>query len=475
MTVRDLEKLEEKTMKMIAKQAIVIGASMGGLLAARALADYYQQVIVLERDIFPYEGKNRKGVPQGHHAHGLLSRGREVLEQLFPGITEELKAQGALPQDVLQQTRWFANGGYLYQKSPSNLNGLLLSRPLLETQVRKRLLSLPNIKIIENSHVLGLLATPDHSRILGVRFIHHQSDGSSESTLNADLVVDATGRRSQSPVWLEKLGYEKPQEEQVHVGIGYMTRIYRRRPEHLQGDLATVVSPCLPNWRYGVILAQESDRWVVTIGGYLGDHAPADEKGFLEFAKSMPATEIYEVIKDAEPLSELLPYKLPSNQRYHYEGMARFPEDYLVFGDAICSFNPIYGQGMTVAALESLALQNCLAQGSQNLWTRFFKEAGKVVEISWSMSVNSDLCITQMSGTRNSQVSFLNWYMSKLHFAARKDRMVAIAFLQVSNLMVSPHSLMHPRIFLRVLWGNLLQLGIARAVKYILPLRTANS
>jgi 2-polyprenyl-6-methoxyphenol hydroxylase-like FAD-dependent oxidoreductase len=466
---------EEQTMKTIAKQAIVIGASMGGLLAARALADYYQQVTVLERDIFPLPGKNRKGVPQDRHAHGLSSRGREVLEQLFPGITEELKAQGALSADLLQQTRWFNNGGYLYQKSQSDLIGLFVSRPLLEAQVRKRLLSLPNIKVIENCDVLGLLTTPDHTRIVGVRLIHHRADGSSESALNADLVVDATGRRSQSPVWLEKLGYEKPQEQQVHVGIGYMTRIYRRRPEHLQGDLSTVVSPSLPNWRYGIILAQEGDRWIVTIGGYLGDHAPTDEKGFLEFAKSIPAQEIYEVIKDAEPLSELLPYKFPANQRHHYEGMACFPEDYLVFGDAICSFNPIYGQGMTVAALESLALQNCLAQGSQNLRVRFFKEAGKVVDIPWSIAVNNDLRIPQVEGTRSLRVRFLNWYISKLQVAARRDRVVAIAFLQVTNLMASPKSLMHPRISLRVLWGNLLRLGIPRAVKYSLPLRTAKS
>lgn len=460
-------------MKTSTQQAIVIGASMGGLLAARALADYYQQVTVLERDIFPDPGKHRQGVPQDRHAHGFLSKGREAIEQLFPGITQELNAQGALSVDLLKQMRWFTNGGYLYQKSQSALHGLFVSRPLLEAQVRKRLLDLPNIKATENCHVLGLLTTPDRTRIVGVRFIDRQAEGDFESALNADLLVDATGRRSLSPVWLEELGYEKPQEEQVRTNIGYMTRIYHRRSEHLQGDLATSVSPSLPNWRYGVILAQEDDRWIVTIGGYLGDRAPRDEKGFLEFAKSIPAQEIYGVIKDAEPLCELLPYKFPTSQRRYYERMARFPENYLVFGDAICSFNPIYGQGMTVAALESLALQNCLDRGSQDLRVRFFKDAGKVVDIAWSIAVNNDLRIPLVEGTRSPIVCFLNWYISKLHVAARTDRVVAIAFLQVSNLMASPKSLIHPRISLRVLWRNLLQLGIPRAVKYNLPLRTA--
>jgi hypothetical protein len=241
----------------------------------------------------------------------------------------------------------------------------------------------------------------------------------------------------------------------MSVGIGYTTRIYRRRLEDLQGDLATIVSPSLPNWRCGVILAQEGDRWIVSIGGYLGDRAPRDEQGFLEFAKSMPATEIYEVIKDAEPLSELLPYKVSSSQRRRYETMARFPENYLVFGDAICSFNPIYGQGMTVAALESLALQNCLAKGSQNLRARFFKSAGKLIDIPWSIVVDNDLRIPQVEGKRSLRVRFLNWYMSKLHVAARRDRVVAIAFLKVANLMASPESLLHPRISLRVLLGNI--------------------
>lgn len=441
-------------MKTSNQQAIVIGASMGGLLAARALADYYQQVIILERDIFPLSGLNRKGVPQDRHAHALLSRGREVLEQLFCGITQELKAQGALTENLLQKPPFVTNSEHIYQKSSNNLISLLVSRPLLEAQVRKRLLSMPNIKVIENCNVLGLLTTSDHNQIVGVRLIHRSSE-SSEQTLYADMVVDATGRRSLSPVWLEKLGYEKPQEEAVRMGMSYTTRIYRRLPNHLQGNLTKIIPPSPNNWRCGVILAQEGERWIVSIGGYQGDRAPTNEKSFLEFAKSMAAPEIYEIIKDAEPLSNFLPYQLPSSQRRHYEKMARFPENYLVFGDAICSFNPIYGQGMTVAALESLALQNCLAVGKQNLARRFFKAASKVVDIPWSITVNNDLRIPQVLGSRTLQIRFFNWYMSKLQIAAQQDPFVALAFLKVRNLIASPHSLMHPSILIRVMSRNI--------------------
>ncbi len=440
-------------MKMITQHAIVIGASMGGLLAARALTDYYQQVTVLERDVFPVPGENRKGVPQGRHAHGLLARGREVLEQLFPGFTQELEAQGALATDILQQLHWFANGGYL-SKTKSELNGLFVSRPLLEAWIRQRLLLLPNVQALENCDVLGLVTTADPVQVTGVRFIQ-RNEGNTEEILKADLVVDTTGRNSRTPMWLEALGYEKPLEEKVKVNVCYTTRMYRRQPEHLQGDLGAVIEPSQPNWRGGVILAQENSHWIVSIAGYMGDHTPMDEQGFLEFAKSISAQDIYEVIKNAEPLSELLNYQFSSSQRRHYEQLKRFPEGYLVFGDAISSFNPIYGQGMTVAAVEALALQDCLGQGVDHLAPRFFKAASKIVDIPWSIAVGGDFRIPQVEGKPTPMVRFLNWYRCKLQIAARRDPVLAIAFLKVVNLMAAPSSLIQPQIALRVLLGNI--------------------
>jgi 2-polyprenyl-6-methoxyphenol hydroxylase-like FAD-dependent oxidoreductase len=211
--------------------AVVLGASMGGLAAARVLADAYKRVTVVDRDTLPVPGVQRRGVPQGRHAHGLLARGREALEELLPGLTDELVARGALYGDVQLQGRWY-NEGVRLRQAPSGLNSLAVSRPLLEGQVRRRLAAFSNVSIVDGCDVAGLVATADGRRVSGVRTIGRTIGGGAE-TLTADLVVDATGRGSRSPVWLEALGYRRPEREQVRIHGSYATAMYRRRQEHL--------------------------------------------------------------------------------------------------------------------------------------------------------------------------------------------------------------------------------------------------
>ena len=409
-------------------------------MAAPALADHYDEVTVLERDTLPEAHEPRKGVPQGRHAHGLLARGREVLEQLFPGLSEEMVAQGAVYGDVVDQVLWFNHGVYLLN-SPSALLGLLISRPMLEDGVRRRLLQLPNVRLVEHSDALEPVFDGAAGRMTGVRVqLHRDSDG--VETMGADLVVDASGRGSHSPAWLDALGYAKPREEAVQVQIGFMTRLYRRRPEHLPGKQAIVMTACRPGWRFGVILAQEDERWIVTLGGYLGDRPPMEDAGYIEFARSLPKPEIFEVIKDAEPLTPLTPYQFNANLRRHYEELSCFPEGLLVFGDALCSFNPIYGQGMTVACTEALALQECLASRPVGIARRFFQMASKLIDIPWQIAVGSDLENPAVAGKRTAQTRFVNWYLAKLFQAAQYDAVLATRFLEVANLMKQPPSLM---------------------------------
>jgi 2-polyprenyl-6-methoxyphenol hydroxylase-like FAD-dependent oxidoreductase len=439
----------------LGKQAIVIGASMGGLLAARALADYYDNVTLLERDVLLGTHEPRKGVPQGRHAHGLLARGREILEQWFPGFTEEVIAQGASPGDLVDQGLWFNHGAYLCNV-PSKLSGPGISRPMLENEVRRRLLQNPNVRVREQCSALELVSFGGPSRVTGIRVQNRTSQDI--ETISGDLVVDAAGRGSPSPGWLSKMGYSEPPEEQIKVNVNYATRLYRRVPEHsqhaLHGKLFAIIGAGAPDWHFGALLGQEGDRWIVSIGGYLGEQVPLTDSGFLEFARSLPRPEIFNVIKNAEPLSAPTPYHFSSNLRRRYEQLSRFPEGFLVFGDALCSFNPIFGQGMTVACMESIALRNCLQNGQQGLAKRFFHAANRLVDVPWQIAVGSDLQNPQVEGKRTMQVRFVNWYLAKFFQAAQHDGVLATKFLEVANLMEQPAALMSPNIALLVWKGN---------------------
>jgi 2-polyprenyl-6-methoxyphenol hydroxylase-like FAD-dependent oxidoreductase len=438
-------------MKRLGDHAIVIGASMGGLLAARALSDFYATVTVLERDSFPVSDAPRKGVPQGRHTHGLLARGCAILEELFPGYANEVVTQsGGLLGDIANDVTWIGRNVTLAH-CRSGMIGLLASRPVLEGHLRRRLLALPNVRAMENCAVRCLVSDPARKSVVVARVC---VDGKPEETLDANLIVDATGCGSSSATWLETLGYQPPPEERVKIGITYMTRTYRRRPTDLDGKLGIIVAGSAPNWRNGAILAQERDSWIISAAGFLGDDAPADDAGFLAYLATLPTMEIHDVVARAEPLTDYIRYGYLVSVRRRYEKLARFPDNYLIFGDGICSFNPVYGQGMTVAAQEALTLQQCLRAGSNDLARRFFKAAAKIVCIPWDIAVGNDLRHPKVTGARPPLLRFINWYIGKLHLAATRDCMLATAFLKVVNLVIPPVSLLNPAIAWRVWRGN---------------------
>ena len=434
------------------KRAIVVGASIGGLMAARALSDHYEEVTIVERDALGDSREPRKGVPQGRHAHGLLARGSRTLEQLFPGFTDEILAEGARSSDIVNGCMW-SNFGAVLKMATSDVRGFLVSRPTLENAVRRRVARLPNVRLRASTEAVEPEFDARRGRVTGL-LMRPVGQSARGETLSADLIVDASGRGARSPAWLERMGYTKPVEEAVRVDIGYMTRVYKRKPEHLPGLEAVLVAACPPDWRVGVILAQDGDCWIVTLGGYFGDRVPDDPAGFLAFAGSLQRREIYDVIKDAEPLTDPTPYTFNASLRRRYERLARFPEGFLVFGDALCSFNPIYGQGMSVAAIEALALSQCLAQGEANLAGGFFAAAAKTIDVPWRMAVGADLAHPGVEGPRPIPVRFINWYISNLFRAGAYDPALATRFLEVSNLLRPPPSLFEPAIAWRVWRGR---------------------
>lgn len=427
-------------------RAIVIGGGMAGLLAARVLADHYKEVTILERDDLPSVPQQRRGVPQGRHAHGILASGRRALEALFPGISRQLLGQGALTIDIARDALWFLEGGCL-SRCESGLEALLMSRPLLEAAVRSRVRQLPNLQLRQECTADELAMTADRSRVVGVKAGAH--------FLPADLVVEAAGRGSRSPQWLEAFGYRRPVEERIEIGLGYTTRWFRRWSRHLKGDLAAVVPPTPSGKRGGVMLAQEADRWIVTLVGHFGHHAPAQLEGFIEYARTLPASFIYKVVRDAEPLGDADTARFAASVWRRYEKLDRFPDGYLVFGDAISSFNPRYGQGMSVAALQALELRGVLAERCFNLAGQFFTRAAKVVEIPWTLAASNDLRMPEVRGRRSLGSSLINWYMARLHRAAQRDPTLTLAFHKVANLLAEPRSVMAPAVALRVLRSNL--------------------
>jgi len=438
------------------ESAVVVGASMGGLVAARVLSEVFDRVTLVERDVLDDSAGPRRGVPQGRHAHGLLARGREVLEDLFPGLTDELVALGAGRTDLQSGFRWI-NAGRLLSQEDSGLVGLGVSRPLLESRVRARVLALPNVTLLDGCAATELTSTADRSRVTGLRILRgtegvlRGTEDGADDVLAADLVVDATGRGSRGPQWLESLGYPAPEVEQVPIRLAYASRAYRRDPD---GPVGAAIGATVANPRGGVMINQEGDRWMVSIGGILGDAAPLDHEGFTAFAATLPSPAIHDVIRNAEPLSDAVRFRYPASSRRRYERMSRFPAGYLAFGDAICSFNPTYGQGMTVAALEGTVLRNCLADGTTDLGLRFFRGAARIVDIPWDISVGADLRFADVEGRRTAKVRMVNRYLERVHVAAERDPRVGRAFLRVVNMIDRPEQLMAPRTAVRVLRGS---------------------
>jgi 2-polyprenyl-6-methoxyphenol hydroxylase-like FAD-dependent oxidoreductase len=433
----------------IGDRAVVLGAGMAGLLAAQVLADACGQVMVIDRDQLPETSRHRRGVPHGRHLHALAARGQQVLEELFPGLTAELVAHGAPAGSLLANARLYLSGHRLRQ-ADTGLVLLCASRPFLEAHVRARVRALPNVTLLDRCDVVGLTATPDGRRVTGARVLR-RADGSAEELVGADLVVDASGRGSRAPVWLEALGYARPAKDQVRIGLGYATRTYRLPPDALQGDLAVLQAATPQHPRTGALQRLEGDRWMLTLAGILGDHPPTDPDGFLAFAQSLRFPDIYEAVRNAEPLDDPVPFRFPASVRHHYERLNRFPDGLLVLGDAVASFNPIYGQGMSVAAVEALALRRHLERGTEPQPRRWFRNLAQVVDVPWDMSAGGDLVFPGVPGRRTLKVRLVSAYLTRLHAAAAHDASLASAFIRVAGLVAPPQTLLRRQVAVRVL------------------------
>lgn len=446
----------KKVTNHVGKEAIVIGGSMAGLLTARVLSDHFERVTLVERDKFNDQPESRKGQPHTRHLHGLLAQGLQIMSHYFPDLSQALAEGGAMVGDMGERMRWYCYGGYR-TRFTLGIPGATMSRPFLEWQIRRRVQALPNVTVLDECDVERPVTAATNERVVGVEVVHRAQENRRE-TLHADLVVDAAGRGSSAPKWLEALGYTRAAENSVKVNVGYATRIYRRNPHEAGAEDWILVTPVAPaERRFGGAFPIEGDRWVVTVGGWAGDHATTDESTFTAFAKSLPASDLYDIMCKNEAISDIVTYKFPASLRRHYEKLNRFPEGYLVLGDAVCSFNPLYGQGMTTAAIQAQTLDELLTERKgalDGLWRVFFKQVAKAIDIPWQTAVGEDFRFPETEGKKAPGTDFINAYVARVHRCSHTDPVVCKAFIEVMNLLKPPTSLFHPALLWRVLWGG---------------------
>lgn len=418
---------------------------MAGLLAARALSDFYRTVTVVERDDLPCSVANRRGVPQGRHVHALFGRGGQIIDGLLPGLLGEWAAGGGTALDDGDFSRFYVSiGGHLLVRSgvarqPEAVT-YLSSRPFLEYHVRRRVLDLPNVVTLAGHEVVDLTANAAGTRVTGT-MTSRRTDGET-LCLEADLVVDATGRGSRTPALLERMGYRRPPEDHVVMRTCYASQQLRMAPSAVE---PMVVIGAEPGRYTGMFLSRyEDDRWMFTAWGMLGHEPPEDFAGMVSFVAPFAPRHILAALTSAEPVDPTRRHRMPSSQWRRYDKLQRFPEGMLVTGDAISSFNPVYGQGMTVAALDAVAMHRALSGGTRGLARRYFRTAAKSIGVAWRMAAENDLGFAGVTGRRTVRTRVTHRCADWILAACESDPVVAEKFFRVNNFYDPPRRLAAP-------------------------------
>ncbi len=388
--------------------AVVIGGSLAGLMSATVLADYFDRVTVFERDQIEDRPVLHKSVPQGNHIHALLLSGQHVMSLLYPGFTEELRTLGAVSFRPGIDIVFYGPSGKAYNgthsvKEPRDLGleGHIMSRGLLEYHVRRRTVALANVKLETDAAIEGLVH--DGARVRGVR----RNRAAGAEPVDADLIVDAGGRSSHASRWLLEMGVPAPEETTIGVDFAYTSTKYRKPDLDHESEPLLLVGGRPPEYiRAGGLFEIEDRTWHVSLAGRFGDYPPTDEAGFLSFAKALPSPRLYELIKDAERIADITHHRFPTSVWRHYERLQAFPAGFLILGDALCSFNPVYGQGMSSAALQVQTLQKILreraaqSRGLDGVASDFFPKAALAISTPWTLAANFDFAYPQTRGER---------------------------------------------------------------------------
>jgi len=425
--------------------AVVIGASMAGLFAARVLRDAYGQVTVLEKDALHASQGSRPGTPQAEHPHLLLGAGQRTIEDFFPGFGEDLLTAGGLVIDWASDLSFYDEGGYIAD-GPERIPMFAASRPLFDAIVHQQIAAAEGIRLREHCQFVDYRLSADGEAVEGISF---RGNGT-QSSLEADLVIDATGRSSRTPSLLADQGYQAPEVDEVEVELMYST-VEVERPER---DRRMLFIPPSPPRRFGAgAFPVEDGRWLVTIAGVHGFDTPAEKASFADVAAELPVPAVQQLLEEHAIAGDgVHQYPFPASVWRHYEALDRFPRNLLVTGDAVASFNPVYGQGMSIAALDALHLHHVLGNRERESWApAFFERVSTQIRLPWLFSVGSDFRFPETTGPKPRLTDLSNWYLSRLLKSAHTDGQLADEFGRVIMMLEPPRTLLTPKTLWRVL------------------------
>jgi flavin-dependent dehydrogenase len=437
----------------LGQHAIVVGGSLAGMLAARVLAPHFARVLVIDRDELPSEPAPRRATPQANHVHMLLKGGENAIEALLPGFCRELEARGALTVSGGRDTLAISELGAA-PRFESKLRLHSQSRWLLEHVVRSLVIArTPNLELRTGVAVRGLARDVGTNRVSGVL------TDDARDPIPGDLAIDATGRREEGLRWLEALGLPAPPVESVSVDFGYASMVLELDASQ-ERDWRMLAVGNLPRVgaRGAVILPIEGGRAMCSLGGRAGDYPPSEREAVLEFAAGLPQGVMAETLRRARFLSPVSRMIYPANRFRHYERYGALPLGLLPLGDALCSFNPTYGQGMSSAALQAQALHEVLAvrapgDGLSELSQHYLERATAVARLPWRQANYNDFLYPTTEGDRSMFSAEEMQYRTALQFAALRDDVVRERLTAVNQLLAPFETLLDPEIRMRVTGG----------------------
>ncbi|PEL24162.1 glutamate synthase [Bacillus toyonensis] len=432
-------------------KAIVIGGSMAGKFAAKALSTSFKEVIILEVGD-KWDGKaSRKRVPQSDHPHVLLKGGEKAIEELFPTITNELIKAGSIINNFTRDLKWHQFGLW---KQPfiGEVHMIQQSRPLLEWHIQKRIDQISNITITYKTLVNGLLVDGKLNKVCGVK-VKYLETGMQEE-VHADIVIDASGFGSKSMEWLREYEIEV-QEEKVRIDLFYATKMFQLKENEELDCCNMLMSPSFPENPYGVLIQTiEDNRYFVTFSGYANEKAPQTGDEFYDFAENLSISNVTDFLNKAEGITDIKTYKIPYQVRRRFDLVNNVPEGLLVVGDAQCRFDPVFGQGVSVAAMEAHQLQLLLQSRKQldkTFTQQFYKKTADIIEIPWDMTTTEISRHPQLKRELTTKQKFQLWYTKQIYRLSASDSDVYIRLVRVMNLIRSPFHLFHPKVLLAVL------------------------